>query len=190
MKTYRVNGSQVKRLRELLMSGATQKEFAFAVGVSERKLRDIENNNGIIKRDVLDRLARCRNVEASAIAYAVDGPRLVPPTDAQMPATTYSLPAGDRLQQRYDTEYASVTMDADELYEHAESSHTVVCTIETKLSAELSGYANEIMDLLGSLSWSQRPESGVWTQTGWWPANESNYEPLSDGSRRLVGHPR
>jgi DNA-binding XRE family transcriptional regulator len=45
MKTYRVIGSQVKRRRELLTSEATQKEFAFAVGISERTLRNIENNN-------------------------------------------------------------------------------------------------------------------------------------------------
>lgn len=156
MKTYRVNGSQVKRLRELLISGATQKEFAFAIGISERKLRDIENYNGIIKRDVLDRLARCLNVEASEIAYAVDGPRLVPASDSPVPTVPYSVPTGDRLQPRYDTEYASASMDADELYEHAKSSRSVVCSIETKLTAELSGYVNEIMDLLGRLTWSQR----------------------------------
>src|SRR6185437_7906562 len=95
MKTYRVNGSQVKWLRQLLTSEATQKEFAFAVGISERKLRDIENNNGIIKRDVLDRLARRLNIEPSEIAYAVDGPRLVPPPGSHAPAVSFSLPAGD-----------------------------------------------------------------------------------------------
>lgn len=159
MKTYRVNGSQVKRLRELLTSGATQKEFAFAVGISERKLRDIENNNDIIKRDVLDRLARRLNVKPSDIAYAVDGPRLVAPSDIPVPAEDYAMPSEDRLQPRYDTEYASATMDADELYKHASHSHTVVCSIETKLIAELSEYANEIVDLLGGLSWSQRSVS-------------------------------
>lgn len=89
MKTYRVNGSQVKRLRELLTSGATQKEFTFAIGISERKLRDIENHNGIIKRDGL---ARCLNVEASEIAYAVDGPRLVPASDSPVPTVPSSIP--------------------------------------------------------------------------------------------------
>lgn len=156
MKTYRVNGNQVKRLRELLTSESTQKEFAFAVGVSERQLRNIENNNTIIKRDVLDRLARRLNVKPNDIAYAVDGPRLVQAAGSHPSAVSCPLPAGDYLQPRYDTEFASATMDADKLYERASSSHTVVCTIETKLTAELSGYANEIMDLLGGLSWSQR----------------------------------
>lgn len=156
MKTYRVIGSQVKRLRELLTSEATQKEFAFAVGISERTLRNIENNNAIIKRDVLDRLARHLNVEPRDIAYAVDGPRLVPTAGVEVSATSYTMPAGDWLQPRYDTELASATMDAEELYEHASGSRSIVCSIETKLSIELSGYSNEIMDLLGRLTWSQR----------------------------------
>jgi transcriptional regulator with XRE-family HTH domain len=156
MKTYRVIGSQVKRRRELLTSEATQKEFAFAVGISERTLRNIENNNAIIKRDVLDRLARRLNVEPRAIAFAVDGPRLVPATGGEVSATSDTMPAGDWLQPRYDTERASATMDADELYEHASGSRTIVCSIETKLNIELSGYVNEIMDLLGRVTWSQR----------------------------------
>ena len=156
MKTYRVNGSEVKRLRELLTSEATQKEIAFAVGISERQLRNIENKNAITKRDTLDRLARRLNVEPNAIAYAVDGPRLVRTRSNNVSAASSTLSAGDYLQPRYDSEAASATIDADALYELASSSHTVVCTIETKLTAELSGYANEIMELLGGLSWSQR----------------------------------
>lgn len=117
-------------------SEAIQKEFAFAVGISERKLSDIENNNGIIKRDVLDRLARRLNIEPRDTAYAVDGPRLVPAPDAQAPATNYTMPAGDRLQPRYDTEYASATMVADELYKRASGSHTYclreVCSVGPK----------------------------------------------------------
>lgn len=156
MKTYRVNGSPIKRLRELLGSGATQKEAAFAVGISERQLRKIENNSAIVKRDVLERLARYLGVEVKDIAYAIDGPRLVPSGTAAEAISTILFPVGDYLQPRYDTEYASATMDAHELFKHANGSQKVVCTIETKLTAELSSYANELMELLCGLSYSQR----------------------------------
>ena len=156
MKTYRVNGSHIKRLRELLRSGATQKELAFAVGVSERQLRNIENNSVIVRRDVLHRLARHLGVEVKEIAYAVDGPCLVPSPSLDYEVSSILFPTGDYLRPRYDMEYASATMDADELVKHASGSRTVVCTIETKLTAEISGYASEIVELLGGLSWSQR----------------------------------
>jgi transcriptional regulator with XRE-family HTH domain len=143
-------------LRELLRSGSTQKEAAFAVGISERQLRKIENNSAIVKRDVLERLARYLGVEVKDIAYAIDGPRLVPSRNTEEAVPTVLFPVGDYLQPRYDTEYASATMDADELFKHANSSQMVVCTIETKLTAELSSYANELMDLLCGLSYSQR----------------------------------
>lgn len=156
MKTHRANGSHIKRLRELLRSGSTQKEAAFAVGISERQLRKIENNSAIIRRDVLERLARYLGVEVKDIAYAVDGPRLVPSGSTVEAISTILFPVGDYLQPRYDTEYASATMDADELFKHANSSRNVVCTIETKLTSELSSYANEIMELLCGLSYSQR----------------------------------
>jgi transcriptional regulator with XRE-family HTH domain len=154
MKTYRVNGSHIKRLRERLGSGATQKELAFAVGISERQLRNIENSNPIIKRNVLERLACHLSVEVKDIAYAIDGPRLVPSGSVANVATTL-LPVGDYLRPRYDIEYASATMDADELFKHASSSHTVVCTIETKLTSERSSYVNEIMELLAGVSYSR-----------------------------------
>ena len=141
MKTYRANGNHIKRLRELLRSGATQKELAFAVGISERQLRNIENNSAIIKRDVLDRLARHLGVEVKDIAYAVDGPRLVRSPSIDYEVSSILFPTGDYLRPRYDTEYASATMDAEELFKHASGSRTVVCTIETKLTAETSGRA-------------------------------------------------
>ena len=156
MKIYRVNGSHIKRLRGQLRSGATQTEAAFAVGISERQLRNIENKNAIIKRDVLVRLARYLGVEVKDIAYAIDGPRLVPSGNAADALAIAFLPASDYLQPRYDTEYASVIMNADELFEHASSSRTVVCTIETRLTSELSSYVNELMELLGGASYSQR----------------------------------
>lgn len=156
MKTYRVNGSHIKRLREQLRSGATQKEVAFAIGISERQLRKTENCSAIIKRDVLERLARHLGVEVKDIAYAIDGPRLVPSGSVADAVATTFLPVGDYLQPRYGNEYASATMDADELFEHACGSHTVVCTIETKLTSELSGYANKLMKLLGGVSYSRR----------------------------------
>lgn len=156
MKTYRVNGSHIKRLRELLRFGSTQKEAAFAVGISERQLRKIENNSAIVKRNVLERLARYLGVAVKDIAYAIDGPRLVPSGSAAEALSTVLFAVGDYLQPRYDTEYASATMDADELFKHANSSQNVVCTIETKLTAELSSYTNETMELLCGLSYSQR----------------------------------
>src|SRR5262245_61435157 len=107
MKTYRVDGSHIKRLRELLRSGSTQKEAAFAVGISERQLRKIENSSAIVKRDVLERLARYLGVEVKDIAYAIDGPRLVPSRTTAEAVPTVLFPVGDYLQPRYDTEYAS-----------------------------------------------------------------------------------
>ena len=156
MKTYRVDGSLLKRLREQLSRGATQKEFAFAVGISERRLRTIENNNAIIKRDLLDRLARHLSVNVKEIAYAIDGPRLVASSTVDDGWLNRAFPAEDWLRPRYDTESAQATMNADELFDHARHSHSVACTIETKLSSELSSYASELVELLGSVSYARR----------------------------------
>ena len=78
MKTYRVDGCHKKRLREQIRSGTTQKEVAFTISISERRPRKIENNSTIIKRDALERMARYLGVDVKDIAYAIDGPRLVP----------------------------------------------------------------------------------------------------------------
>ncbi|MBK6705457.1 MAG: helix-turn-helix transcriptional regulator [Caulobacteraceae bacterium] len=73
MLKLEVDGAEVKRLRSRRERSATQKEFAHEVGISERRLREIENAKGLIAVDVVDRLARALSVPrtqlcASALA--------------------------------------------------------------------------------------------------------------------------
>lgn len=157
MKKVKPNGGQIKAYRQARERAATQKEFAHEIGVSERKLRQIENGNAEITVPILDRIAKALRVRREAIAFAIDGPRAVPTlrNEADNPTGSSTKPE-TVIVPRFDTAVASFVRDEGELFKGASSSHTVVSQILAKLNAQTEGYADELLELLQSLSWEKR----------------------------------
>ncbi len=157
MKRYKTNGSHIKELRERRERCATQKEFAYEVRISERQLRLIENQNKEINADVLERIARALGVPRQAIVFAIDEPRLVPTEGCESVAVHAATEDSELMVvPRFDTDFVSVVRDEAELFANARDSHVVVSHVLTKLTAETESYAEELLDLLQSVSWEKR----------------------------------
>ena len=80
MLKLEVDGAEVKRLRSSRERSATQKEFAHEVGISERRLREIDNAKGLIAVDVVDRLARALSVPRTQLCASTQAPASAPPS--------------------------------------------------------------------------------------------------------------
>lgn len=155
MKKITPNGPVIKKLREHLERGATQKELAHTIGVSERQLRSIENCNAPISVATLDRLAKALGAHRDQIAYAIYAPKLVPSPGADLLAIVQEL-AEEKLVPRNDSDLAYATMDEATLYTSASRSHDLATHIEVQFTEETGAYAEELIELLSSLTWSQR----------------------------------
>jgi transcriptional regulator with XRE-family HTH domain len=156
MKKATPIGKKVKELREQLESGATQKELAHTVCISERMLRNIENVNAEIPINVLNRLAKALNVNRRELAFGLDGPQLVPQTDDAIGTAISRIFEQDRIIPRYDEDFAHSISDEGELFSEANNSHDVECLIKTQLNEETEKYAQELFSILTSLSWTKR----------------------------------
>ena len=157
MRRYKTNGKHIKELRERREHRATQKEFAHEVRISERLLREIENRNGEITIDLVERIARALAVPRQAIISACAQSWLGASAGCE-PSGQYpvSEESGIRLVPRFDTQTASVVRDESDLFETARDSHVIVSHLMTKLTRETQSYAEEMLDLLESVSWERR----------------------------------
>jgi transcriptional regulator with XRE-family HTH domain len=155
MKKVVPNGKLIKEVREQRVEGSLQKEMAFAVGVSTRQLRLIENSNQPVTIPVLERIASYLGLPKERIAFAIDTPKLVPPSSKDVVSIVPEL-AKDRLIPRHDEEYATASMDESELFKDASNSHDMKAHIDTKLNDETSAYVQELIGILSSLTWAER----------------------------------
>ena len=155
MRKIALEGSKVKRLREDRDRGSTQKELAHEVRISERKLRTIENASVPVTVDVATRLARAFNVPLQDLAATRDNevpasPPAPPPLDF-----TFTFPPRG-IVPRFDKSYASVMRDESELFKLVSGNWVIISHILTPLTAETSSYAEELLQVLGSLTWANR----------------------------------
>jgi transcriptional regulator with XRE-family HTH domain len=155
MKKVTPKGDLIKDLREHLEKGSLQKEMAYAVGVSERFLRSIENSNASIPIATLDRIAAYLSVPRDHIAYAIDTPKLVPATNDTAQRLMGEL-FQDRVIPRFDDDIAYATMDEARLIQDAQHSEDLTVQIDVKFTDETSEYAEELIRLLTPLTWSKR----------------------------------
>jgi DNA-binding XRE family transcriptional regulator len=155
MKKVVPNGVVVKALREQLERLSTQKEMANEIGVSVRKLRMIENENAPIAVSTADRLAKVLQVHRERIVMTASASVALLEVDAPAISAAWTEDE-DRLIPRHDYDIASATSDEGHLYSEAARSHDLACVIETKLDEETGAYAEELFDILGGLTWSQR----------------------------------
>ena len=158
MKKFTPKGDVVKALREQLERGATQKEFAYKIGVGIRMLRKIENENAPIPITVLEGMSRELRVDKGELVFALDAPKLVPDVGApEAKASQFSFRWDkDQLIPRFDEDIAKVTMDAADLLAEANSSEVVESVINVALNSETEIYAGELLQILQDVSWSQR----------------------------------
>lgn len=163
MKKVIPDGFRIKELRINSERVSTQKELAYEIRVSERKLREIENKDASVGIDVLDRLAKCFGVHREQLAKPA---RLTAAAGASTVAVTPRVPdvfqdiladlGKDRIVPRHDYELAYATTDEGVLFKEASRSHDVACSIDIPLSNETSGYAQELFEILRSLTWEVR----------------------------------
>lgn len=158
MKKFTPKGDVVKALREQLERGATQKEFAYKIGVGIRMLRKIENENAPIPITVLEGMSHALGVDKGELVFALHAPKLVP--DVSPPEVkTNKFSFGwdkDQLIPRFDEDIAKVTMDAADLLGEANGSEVVEGVMKTSLNSETQTYASELLEILQGVSWSQR----------------------------------
>ena len=163
MKKVVPDGGRIKDLRINSERVSTQKELAHEIRVSERKLREIENKDAAVGIDVLDRLAKCFGVHREQLAKSA-GPTAaasastvtVPPRAPDVFQDILADLGKDRIVPRHDYELAYATTDEGVLFKEANRSHDVACSIDIALSNETSGYAQELFEILRSLTWEVR----------------------------------
>lgn len=156
MKRYVPDGKKIKQLRESREHAATQKEFAHEVRISERLLRQIENKNADVTAEVLNRIAKALAVVRQSVILGAEATNSAPA--AARPAETAAAPesAEGVLMPRFDTDIANVVRDEGKLLGEAKDSHVIVSHILTKLSADTEEYAEELLQILDSVTWERR----------------------------------
>lgn len=153
MKKISPNGKAIKDLRVDRERLSTHKGLANEIAVSVRMLRKIENENAPIAVVLLDRIAKLLGVHREAIILSLPSPA------AASGAVADEVPADlgkEKLIRRHDWDYAQATSDDGTLYEEASRGHDLACVIETPPNDETGAYAQELIDTLTALTWSQR----------------------------------
>ncbi|MGE0056144.1 MAG: helix-turn-helix transcriptional regulator [Hyphomicrobium sp.] len=148
-------GCKIKELRELQDRCSTQKEFAYAVGISERMLRKIENENALLSVGILERIAQLLGVPHSQLAFSLKGPQAVPLLE--VPDLCEALDfSKDRLIPRFEDYLAYACMDEGKLYEEVRNSDDIKTVVKTSLNDETEAYVQELVEILGSLTRDHR----------------------------------
>ena len=208
MKKVVPNGGRIKGFRINSERASTQKELAHEVRVSERTLRAIENKDAAIGVDVLDRLAKWFGVHRAQLVKST-GPCTVPgpPGGSDVFQEVLADLAVNRIVPRHDYDLAHATTDEAVLFKEARRSHDVVCSIDVPLTDETAGYAQELFEILRSLTLEVRDcqfdipateeiairrrikmllvllkGNDIWTyQTSFFRRLPERYEPLPEG---------
>ena len=164
MKKVVPDGGRIKALRINSEHASTQKELAHEIRISERKLREIENEDAAIGIDVLDRLAKWFGVHREQLAKPAGASATASPATVTFPLRATRTgsrifsptSAKDRIVPRHDYDLAYATTDEGLLFKEASRSHDVACGIDIALSDETAGYAQELFEILHSLTWDVR----------------------------------
>src|SRR5690606_25759516 len=145
-----------KELRLGLERNATQKELAYAVRVSERKLRQIENESAPISIATMELLAKNLGVHRELITVQQSALQLVPADGETMFDTIRSDLRKGRLIPRFYYDLENVPMGEGLLFKAASNVHDVVCELMIPLTDETGQYGVELIAILTSLTWSER----------------------------------
>lgn len=158
-----VNGPQVALIRKRHTRWARQKVLAHELGISERKLRDIETTCAVLDLNFARRIATTLDCEIKEIVFSEAGPKLVSAVLTQensRGATSGGRAAlrGKQTYPRYDKESArQIGIDAGSLFESAHRAELIVVERHIALDAELSEYADELVGLAREVSREVNP---------------------------------
>jgi len=157
MRKIQLDGQKIKELRDGRDRAATQKEFAHEIRVSERRLRAIENKNALVTTDVADRIARALSTPLQLLSrYSDDGPAAPAVAITLGTSAAPEKVAQKRVIPRFDEDYAYAISDEAFLFEKIRPCRNLVSHIFLSLSAETSGYVEELLSILRSLTWEGR----------------------------------
>lgn len=156
MKKVIPDGSRIKSLRINSERASTQKELAHEIRVSERTLRQMENKDASIGVDVLDRLAKWFGVHREQIAKSTGASPVAAAPGPNVFDTILAEMSEDRIVPRHDYDMAYATTDEGKLFKEASHSHDVVCSIEIPLTDQTAEYAQDLFEILRSLTWDMR----------------------------------
>jgi hypothetical protein len=153
-----ISGEAVALLRKKHPSLARQKSLAHELGISVRKLRDIETTNGPWDKSLALQIAKCLSCSLDEIVFSAVGPRLVlAPTVPRALAPTARRFRGKELYPRHGKESASAVGDADSFFTSANRADRVIVQNSMELTDELSGYVEELIELARISSGERNP---------------------------------
>ena len=117
-RKFIINGPKIRQLREDRERGATQKEFAYEIGVSERTLRKFEKENHQVDRPTLDKIAKAFGIHRDEVIFSPRGPRLISEATASVSAKKKPPGPSDApiIIPRFDTIYVRVVITARERF--------------------------------------------------------------------------
>jgi transcriptional regulator with XRE-family HTH domain len=156
VRKIQLDGKKIKELRDGRDRGATQKEFAHEIRISERRLRAIENGNAPVTAEVGERIARALNIPLQILSQNRDDGPPAPPASSQPSAEPVKAARREQLLPRFDEAYASAVTDEAYLFDLVEGSRVLIAHIMIGLTAETSAYAEELVAILRSLTWEAR----------------------------------
>ncbi len=152
MRRIQLDGRKIKELRASREYGSTQKELSHEIGISERKLRAIENDLDAVSSQVADRIA-------GALKKPLQALLLVPPEPAAPSTREQAIaPRTPRREvlPRFDEVIASVVADEAQMFDLAKGNRVVVSHVMIALTGETSAYAEELLVILKTLTWNGR----------------------------------
>jgi DNA-binding XRE family transcriptional regulator len=175
MRKFQLDGKMIKQLRDARPHASTQKEFAHEIRVSERHLRASENEDAPVALDVAERIARALGKPFEhllgskdfehRLGSASNEPRIPPngvssaeAPDPTMLGSQTLVPELRELLPRFDKTTARAMTDEASLVELVRQNWVLIPQVLTKLSAETSNYAEELISILGSLADDPRAE--------------------------------
>ena len=157
VKRFKLKGQRIKALRQGRERRATQKEFAYELRISERQLRKIERQDLEVGAELLDRLSATLNVSRDELVYANAHPRLVSNNPPAFGVKWQPTECSQVTQiPRFYTYFATATDDETRLLDDAKNCHIVILHVHTKLTVETEKYAEELLDLMQSVTWKNR----------------------------------
>lgn len=153
-----IKGGAVVLLRKRHPKLSRQKGLAHELGISVRKLRDIETTNGLWDKALALEIARCLNCSLDDIVFSAVGPKLVAPSlPVTAPAVIHRGLQGKQLYPRFAKESASIVVDAESFFTSANRADRVFVQTFMELPSVLADYANELIELARDSSGERNP---------------------------------
>jgi transcriptional regulator with XRE-family HTH domain len=164
-------GEHIKNLRENRETGYLQKTIAGKTGISERRLRRIENENIMTKAEDLRRLAAALDTTLDDISFAPEAPSHLAIRNGESALSTTSEELSEfKKVPRHGTHFLRPVRGAADLYDEAGYAQEIVPHILVEPDPERFALIEELLSLLQGIMLRQ------WHSLG--PATPDCYDDL------------